>query len=190
MFPANLSRMACITTNLSSRYQSPFRSESIPRRKVLYKNEAYDYRYWHQGYSIFSRYDDGVWMTDKAWFGVTHESVANKVAEHMAAAKPPNRSIIVDAMCGVGGNTIAFAKSGIWKRVYAIEKDPATLACARHNAEVYGVADKITFFEGNCFEILGVDETKEKAVQVLGTVIGKFGVIFASPPWGGEYIHY
>jgi len=33
-------------------------------------------RYWHQGYSIFSKYDDGIWMTDDAWYGVTHESVA------------------------------------------------------------------------------------------------------------------
>jgi trimethylguanosine synthase len=33
-------------------------------------------RYWHQRYSIFSKYDDGVWMTDDAWFGVTPEPVA------------------------------------------------------------------------------------------------------------------
>jgi hypothetical protein len=33
-------------------------------------------KYWHQGYSIFSKYDDGIWMTDDAWFEVTHESVA------------------------------------------------------------------------------------------------------------------
>ena len=50
-------------------------------------------------------------MTNDAWFGVTVESVAGKVAEHIAAAKPSNRSIIVDVMCEVGGNTIAFAKS-------------------------------------------------------------------------------
>lgn len=33
-------------------------------------------RYWHQRYSIFSRYDEGIWMTDEAWFGVTPEPVA------------------------------------------------------------------------------------------------------------------
>jgi hypothetical protein len=32
--------------------------------------------YWRQGYSIFSRYDEGIWMTDAAWYGVTHESIA------------------------------------------------------------------------------------------------------------------
>lgn len=36
-------------------------------------------RYWHQGYSIFSKYDEGIWMTDQAWYGVTHESVATYV---------------------------------------------------------------------------------------------------------------
>ena len=33
-------------------------------------------RYWNQGYSIFSKYDDGIWMTDDSWYEVTHESVA------------------------------------------------------------------------------------------------------------------
>ncbi|RMZ80878.1 hypothetical protein DV737_g2751, partial [Chaetothyriales sp. CBS 132003] len=143
-------------------------------------------KYWHQGYSIFSRYDEGIWMTDDAWYGVTHESVADKIAQHVFAAKPTDRSIICDVMCGVGGNAIAFAKSGKWKRVYAIEQDPATLRCARHNAEVYGVAHLITFFQGDCFEILGDGEGK---VEVLQQVLERFGVIFASPPWGGPGYH-
>lgn len=89
-------------------------------------------------------------------------------------------------MCGVGGNAIAFALSGKWKRVYAIEKDAATLACAKHNAEIYGVADQITWFHGDCLEILGLDESKqEKTVPQLKALIATFGVIFASPPWGG-----
>lgn len=156
-------------------------------------------RYWHQGYSIFSKYDDGIWMTDDAWFGVTHESVAkyvaslklqplpnqvSTIAKHVGEAT--NKSIIVDAFCGVGGNTIAFALSGKWKRVYAIEKDATTLACAKHNAEIYGVSDKITWFHGDCFEILGAMESRtEKTVDALKAIVGQFGVIFASPPWGG-----
>ncbi|KAL6247342.1 putative diacylglycerol O-acyltransferase tgs1 [Rhinocladiella similis] len=141
-------------------------------------------KYWHQGYSIFSKYDDGIWMTDDAWFGVTHESVANTIAKHVGEAT--NKSIIVDAFCGVGGNTIAFALSGKWKRVYAIEKDATTLACAKHNAEIYGVSDKITWFHGDCFEILGAMESRtEKTVDALKAIVGQFGVIFASPPWGG-----
>ena len=33
-------------------------------------------RYYHQRYKIFSNYDQGIWMTDDAWFGVTPEPVA------------------------------------------------------------------------------------------------------------------
>ena len=125
-------------------------------------------------------------MTDSAWFSVTHEAVAAQVASHIATAAPDSKSIIIDAFAGVGGNTIAFALSGRWKRVYAIEKDWATLQCAKRNAEVYGVGGRITWFHGDCFEMLGCDEDrKENKVDALSVVIGTYGVLFASPPWGG-----
>ncbi|KAL4979782.1 RNA cap guanine-N2 methyltransferase-domain-containing protein [Aspergillus desertorum] len=131
--------------------------------------------YWSQRYDLFSKYDDGIWLTDDAWFGVTPEPVATKIADQAARSSPPDCKILVDVFAGAGGNTIAFARSGHWKRVYAIEKDPATLRCAQHNAEVYGVADKITWFQGDCFEILK-SQLKDLA---------PYSVLFASPPWGG-----
>lgn len=33
-------------------------------------------KYWQQRHEIFSKYGDGIWMTDDAWFGVTPEPVA------------------------------------------------------------------------------------------------------------------
>lgn len=33
-------------------------------------------KYWKQRYEIFSKYDEGILMTDDAWFSVTPESVA------------------------------------------------------------------------------------------------------------------
>ena len=96
----------------------------------------------------------------------------------MADSLPANKGILIDAFAGAGGNAIAFARSGRWNRVYAIEKDAKMLACAKHNAAVYGVEDKISWFEGDCFEII----QKELAD------VGEFAVIFASPPWGGGYI--
>lgn len=83
---------------------------------------------------------------------------------------------MIDCFAGVGGNVIAFAQSGRWKRVYAIEKDPRALACAKHNAEIYGVRDRISWYEGDCFEILR-NELAE---------LGKHSILFASPPWGGK----
>lgn len=91
---------------------------------------------------------------------------------------------MLDCFAGIGGNAIAFALSG-YKRVYAIEKNPAALACARHNAEIYGVHDRITFFMGDCFDILGLNGHKAGISDALVEVVKKAGFIFASPPWGG-----
>ncbi|KAK4981729.1 putative diacylglycerol O-acyltransferase tgs1 [Elasticomyces elasticus] len=131
-------------------------------------------RYWHQRHEIFSKYDDGIWMTDDAWFGVTPEPVAAEIAAHISTVSP-TITTIVDAFAGVGGNTIAFALSGRWERIFAIEKDPQVLACAKHNAEIYGVANKIWWIQGDCFDVL-----KKRLARVV-----KEAVIFGSPPWGG-----
>ncbi|KAJ5669482.1 hypothetical protein N7462_010552 [Penicillium macrosclerotiorum] len=134
--------------------------------------------YWAQRYRIFSKYDEGIWLTDDAWFGVTPEPVAKFVSlsAHLAESAPAGRSILVDAFAGAGGNTIAFAKTGKWKRVYAIERNPAVLQCAKHNAKIYGVENLITWFEGDCFQILK-NQLKDLA---------PYSIIFASPPWGGK----
>lgn len=114
-------------------------------------------------------------MTEDAWFGVTPEPIANKIATHIAESAPKEKTIIVDAFAGVGGNAIALARSGRWERVFAIEKDPRTLKCAKHNAEIYGVSNKIFWLNADCFEAVN---------RFLGQ---KNVVVFASPPWGGWY---
>ncbi|KAL8652315.1 MAG: hypothetical protein Q9210_002754 [Variospora velana] len=116
-------------------------------------------------------------MTDSAWYGVTPESVANKVAEHISSAAHASKAILIDCFAGVGGNTIAFARSGRWKRVYAIEKDEAIIFCGKHNAKLYGVDQYISWFHGDCFDILRNDLSP----------LGPYSVIFASPPWGGRF---
>jgi hypothetical protein len=58
--------------------------------------------------------------------------------------------------------------------VIAIDIDPVKLECARHNAEIYGVADRIEFIEGDFLQL---------APHL------KADVVFLSPPWGGpEYL--
>ena len=101
----------------------------------------------------------------------------SKIAEHIASAAHPSRMVLVDAFAGAGGNTIAFARSGRWKRVYGIEKNPAVLLCAKHNAKIYGVEDKITWFEGDSLQIVN-NQLKD---------LGPYSVLFASPPWGGMF---
>ena len=92
--------------------------------------------------------------------------------------KPAGKTILVDAFAGVGGNSIAFAMRGGWEMIFGIERDPATLDCARHNAEIYGVENKIVWIQGDCF--------KEIPKRFAGN---DKVVIFASPPWGGKVVH-
>lgn len=143
-------------------------------------------RHWKHRHDLFHQYDDGIWTTDDSWFEVTPEAVAKMIAKHVGESKPKDRIIMLDCFAGIGGNAIAFALAG-YKRVYAIEKNLAALECARHNAKIYGVHNQITFFHGDCFEILGLDDgSSGKKIDDLVAVIRKAGIIFASPPWGGK----
>jgi trimethylguanosine synthase len=98
------------------------------------------------------------------------------IANHIAAAAPAEKTVMIDAFCGSGGNTIAFALSGRWERVFAIEKDPEELKCAKRNAEIYGVKKKIFFILGDCLDVV-----KKRFART-----GHEAVLFASPPWGGS----
>lgn len=98
----------------------------------------------------------------------------SKIAVHIAEAAPVEKTIIIDAFAGVGGNAIAFARSERWEQVFAIEKDPKTMKCARHNAEIYGVDKKIVFHTGDCFDIINRFRGRKNVI------------IFGSPPWGGK----
>lgn len=117
-------------------------------------------------------------MTEDAWFGVTPEPIANKIAAHIAESAPKEKTVIVDAFAGVGGNAIALARSGRWERVFAIEKDARTLKCAKHNAEIYGVSNKIFWLNADCFDAINRFSGQKNVV------------VFASPPWGGLYWEY
>ncbi|XP_062044470.1 trimethylguanosine synthase isoform X2 [Lepus europaeus] len=123
-------------------------------------------KYWAQRYRLFSRFDDGIKLDREGWFSVTPE----KIAEHIAGrvSQSSNCNVVVDAFCGVGGNTIQFALTG--KKVIAIDIDPVKIDLARNNAEVYGIADKIEFI---CGDFL-----------LLAPCL-KADVVFLSPPWGG-----
>lgn len=131
-------------------------------------------------------------MTDDAWFGVTPEPIAmyssfpylpvllltqnRKIAEDLVAASDPSRTTVIDIFGGVGGNAIAFALSNQWEQVIAVEKNPSVIACAQHNATLYGVSDLITWVNEDCFTYLA---NNSSSIDPSKTVI------FASPPWGG-----
>ncbi|XP_038819873.1 trimethylguanosine synthase [Salvelinus namaycush] len=123
-------------------------------------------KYWAQRYRLFSRYDEGIKLDHEGWFSVTPE----KIAEHIAlrVQESFHSELIIDAFCGVGGNAIQFALTG--KRVLAIDIDPVRLALAHHNAQVYKVAERIDFVQGDFLQL---------APRL------RADVVFLSPPWGG-----
>ncbi|KAF9800339.1 hypothetical protein SFRURICE_002908 [Spodoptera frugiperda] len=116
------------------------------------------HKYWHKRHFLFHRFDEGIKLDRESWFSVTQEVVAWKY----------QYNVVLDALCGAGGNTIQFAQT--CNRVVAIDIEPNKIAMAKHKATIYGVHEKIEFITGDFFEL---------APRL------KADVVFHSPPWGG-----
>ncbi|KAI0057341.1 S-adenosyl-L-methionine-dependent methyltransferase, partial [Artomyces pyxidatus] len=125
-------------------------------------------KYFSQRTRFFSLYDSGCLLDDEGWYSVTPEAVADQIAERCRC------TTILDAFCGVGGNAIAFART--CERVIALDTSPTRLALARHNATVYGVADRIEFILADYLSF---------ARKLASSPSRKIDVVFLSPPWGG-----
>lgn len=126
------------------------------------KNDPKMYKYWKKRHSLFHRFDEGIKLDRESWFSVTPEGVAMHIACKFVY------DVVLDAFCGAGGNTIQFAF--LSRKVIAVDIDPQKIELARHNASVYGVADRIEFIVGDFFEL----------APTL-----KADMVFLSPPWGG-----
>ena len=74
----------------------------LPLKPLPKELEAYPEleKYWKQRFRFFSKFDDGIQLDKESWFSVTPEAIASHIAERCQC------DIIVDAFCGVGGNTI------------------------------------------------------------------------------------
>jgi SAM-dependent methyltransferase len=74
------------------------------------------------------------------------QSTSELIARHLAK-RFQNNWTVADLGCGLGANTIFLAESV--KKVIAADLDEIKIACAQHNAGVYGVNDKIEFRIGD-----------------------------------------
>ncbi|MFA4994056.1 MAG: methyltransferase domain-containing protein [Bdellovibrionales bacterium] len=119
-------------------------------------------RYWDKRKSLFHRFDEGVHLDREGLYSVKPEAIALEVAEYLPG------KVVFDAFCGVGGSAIGFARKG--KRVVTCDLSAERLAMARHNAEIYGVADRIEFIHGDVFAVA------DKA---------EFDCASFDPAWGG-----
>ncbi|KAL4065721.1 RNA cap guanine-N2 methyltransferase-domain-containing protein [Scleroderma yunnanense] len=123
----------------------------------------------------FSLYDHGCLLDEEGWYSVTPELIADQIAERCRC------DTVLDAFCGVGGNAIAFAKT--CSHVIAMDNSPTRLALARHNAIIYGVADRIEFILADYIAFANTYLNNRSSNKRL------IDVVFLSPPWGGpDYI--
>ncbi|RWS30338.1 hypothetical protein B4U80_02900 [Leptotrombidium deliense] len=111
----------------------------------------------------------GIKLDEESWYSVTPE----KIAEHIAnRVMREDLNVIVDGFCGAGGNTIQFALASPNVRVIAADIDANKIALAKHNAEIYGVDQRIEFIVADFLNI----------PKLLNVPVD---AVFVSPPWGG-----
>ncbi|KAF7370900.1 Tgs1 protein [Mycena sanguinolenta] len=131
-------------------------------------------KYFAQRTRFLSLYSSppGCLLDEEGWYSITPELVADRIAERCRC------DTILDAFCGVGGNAIAFAKT--CERVIALDISPTRLALARHNAQIYGVADRIEFILSDYISFANSYLSIPNSASLR-----KIDVVFLSPPWGG-----
>jgi len=126
-------------------------------------------KFWYQRLRLFSKYEEGIQLDTEGWFSTTPELIAKMIARRMG------KGVVLDAMCGAGGNTIQMALHGA--SVIALDLNRERLEMCRHNARIYGVEDKITFICGDVFEKMAQMKAENTKVDA----------IFLAPPWGGQF---
>ena len=143
--------------------------EAQPNARVMTSNDnpfgEAAQKYWDRRYELFSKWDEGVETDEVGLFSVKPERFALEVGNLLSG------DAVLDAFCGIGGSAIGFARCG--KRVMAVDVDRDRLSMAKHNAEIYGVSERIEFIHDDVME----------AYPKLS-----FDALNIDPPWGGpEY---
>ncbi len=125
--------------------------------------EAYIH-YWRNRKELFSKWDEGIKSDEQGICSVKPESIALEIARDLKG------EIVLDAFCGIGGNSIAFAAEG--KQVICFETNADRLKMAKSNARLYGVEKRIKFVHGDVF-------------TQWRSVINDVDSVYFDPSWGG-----
>eukprot|EP01127_Copromyxa_protea_P000426 TRINITY_DN10354_c0_g1_i1.p1 TRINITY_DN10354_c0_g1~~TRINITY_DN10354_c0_g1_i1.p1 ORF type:complete len:269 (-),score=54.03 TRINITY_DN10354_c0_g1_i1:53-823(-) len=110
-------------------------------------------------------------MDKEGWYSVTPEAIAQHISNKFLASLGPN-ALVIDAMAGVGGNSIQFATK--FPMAFGFDLSFERLSLTKHNAAVYGVQDRLELIRGDATCLAQNWRTAD--------------AVFFSPPWGGpEY---
>jgi trimethylguanosine synthase len=144
-----------------------------------------------RGQFLFSRFAEGVKMDKNGWSEVTPEVLAEYTAEtivHRLSVQAKNRNrngfVVLDGFGGLGGNAIQFALHPQIAKVISVELNPRRLQYAQHNAQIYGVQDKITFILGNVMEVM--QQMIDGQYEDDSVTAADIDVVYLAPPWGGK----
>lgn len=137
-------------------------------------------KFWSRRHQLFSKHDEGIYMTSELWFSVTQENIALLTARIIKQLLP-HATDILDICSGAGGNTIQFAR--YFSRVGTIDINPTNVYCTMHNCNIYGVKDRVWSITGDWLQLSQENNWIPQDIQQQKR--GKFDFIFASPPWGG-----
>ena len=198
-------------------------------KKNPYPKEAVPDKFWAQRKRLFSRYDEGIQIGGKddpeMWYSVTPESIGLHIANRMISMITKNSNtkcneakkeiVIIDAFCGCGGNSIAFARlnsnkdlieSNTHVKVIAVDNNLSRLKMAANNASVYGIRkEDIILIHADAVEVVnaykeGRREERQSDLPTssrcyesyFGFEVGgvellpdHVDALFLSPPWGG-----
>jgi SAM-dependent methyltransferase len=111
----------------------------------------------------------GARLDEEGRVSLTPEALALDLGRR-AAARLGRDATVLDAGCGCGGNALGFARAGL--RVIAVERDPERARMARHNASLYGVADRVRVEADDAVDAVGRRDAD---------------LLFVDPPWGVDW---
>ena len=105
-------------------------------------------------------------------------------AGHAAARYPAGAdgAVVADLCCGIGGNLVAL---GVERRVLAVDRDPVTLAFARHNAVVYGAAGGLAAVAAEVAEIPLAGVARCSSTRPAGRAADVWRRAGSEPRWTG-----
>jgi SAM-dependent methyltransferase len=133
----------------------------------------------HRAVAKFGADAERMFFTRTGLEQATRGPVASRRAARLAAA---GVGLVADLGCGIGADTIAFARAGL--RVRAVDADPSTVAVAAANAAALGLSElvEVCCADAREVDLAGVDAAFCDPARRRGT-----GRVFDprawSPPW-------